>query len=94
MAYVQLTSWSVRTDSRILKTIAPTTASARTFSTMRTKPKYVTKRKRITQLQKQVEELEQRNQALMEALERVCELLYEAKPGLARSMARDFAKNY
>jgi TolA-binding protein len=52
--------------------------------------KYVTKKKRIRQLQKRIEELEQLNQNLTQALDTAYEMLYKAKPGLARSMERDF----
>lgn len=54
------------------------------------KQKYVTKRKRIKELENKVSELEQKVVTLTELLDSVTTMLYAKRPRLARSMAREF----
>lgn len=59
---------------------------------MKMKPKYVTRKKRIRELEKQVSELEQKVVVLTELLDSVHQMLYATQPRLARSMAREFKR--
>ncbi|MBD2416075.1 hypothetical protein H6G80_03195 [Nostoc sp. FACHB-87] len=54
------------------------------------KEKYVTRKKRIRQLEKQVSQLQQQVQTLTNLLDSVHQMLYATRPRLARSLAREF----
>ncbi|MBD2503145.1 hypothetical protein [Anabaena azotica] len=54
------------------------------------KPKYVTKKKRIRELEKQVAELQQQILRLTELLDSNLTTIYANRPRLARAMAREF----
>lgn len=54
------------------------------------KEKYVTRKKRIRQLEKQLSELQQQVETLTNLLDAVHQMLYATRPRLARSMAREF----
>lgn len=55
-----------------------------------TKPKYVTREKRIRQLEKEIKQLKQQNQTLTNLLHETMAMLYRCKPAYGRSMERDF----
>lgn len=57
---------------------------------MEPKGKYVTKKKRIRQLENQVEELQNRIQVLTDLLQQSNEMLLQSRPNLARSIERDW----
>ena len=52
--------------------------------------KYVTKQKRIRQLEKEIEQLKAQVQTLVEMLDQTMGIAYRSRPGLARSMERGF----
>jgi 23S rRNA A2030 N6-methylase RlmJ len=54
--------------------------------------KYVTRKKRIRELEKKITQLEQQVDTLTELLDSVHQMLYATRPRLARSMARDFSR--
>lgn len=54
--------------------------------------KYVTRKKRIRELEKQVSQLEQKIETLTDLLDSVHQMLYATRPRLARSMAREFKR--
>ncbi|GAX41543.1 hypothetical protein NIES4075_25160 [Tolypothrix sp. NIES-4075] len=57
---------------------------------METKGKYITKSKRIRQLEKQVEELQKQIEILTIYLDRSHEMLLRSNPRLAESLKRDW----
>ncbi|BAT56390.1 hypothetical protein NOS3756_53950 [Nostoc sp. NIES-3756] len=54
------------------------------------KEKYVTRKKRIRELENKVSQLEQKIVTLTELLDSVTTMLYAKRPRLARTMAREF----
>ncbi|MBD2489426.1 hypothetical protein [Aulosira sp. FACHB-615] len=58
------------------------------------KEKYVTRKKRIRQLEKQVSQLQQQVETLTNLLDSVHQMLYATRPRLARSMLREFKRHH
>ncbi|MDZ8089030.1 MAG: hypothetical protein RMY16_26290 [Nostoc sp. DedQUE12b] len=55
-----------------------------------TKGKYVTRKKRIRQLEKEIEQLRAQVKTLTELLDDAHGIIYRSRPGLARAVERDF----
>lgn len=54
------------------------------------KGKYVTRKKRIRQLEKEIEQLKNQVSTLTELLDDAHGMIYRSRPGLARAVERDF----
>ena len=54
------------------------------------KQKYVTRKKRIRQLEKEIEQLKSQVKTLTQLLDDAHGMIYRSRPGLARAVERDF----
>ncbi|MGV0102239.1 Borealin N-terminal domain-containing protein [Nostoc sp. DSM 114160] len=69
---------------------AQTLAAGRIFYMTKTKGKYVTRKKRIRQLEKEIEQLQCQVKTLTQLLDDAHGIIYRSRPGLARAVERDF----
>ncbi|MFN6488340.1 MULTISPECIES: hypothetical protein [unclassified Nostoc] len=60
------------------------------FHMTQTKGKYVTRKKRIRQLEKEIEQLKCQVKTLTQLLDDAHGIIYRSRPGLARAVERDF----